>query len=325
VPHHVVEQPATVAGATKEGDMAAIELHGLTKRFGSVTAVDDLTLELAAGTITGFLGPNGAGKTTTLRMLLGLVTPTSGSATFSGRRYVDLDGPARRVGAVLEASCFHPGRRAIDHLRILASSADLPVARAHEALVEVGLAEHARRRIGGFSLGMRQRLGLAAALLGRPDVLILDEPANGLDPEGVQWLRLFLRDQADSGRTVVVSSHLLAEVSQTVDHVVILDKGRLVTSAPLAALTAPSAAAVVVTTPDAERLRARLADAGITASCVGDRVTAAGTTPQAVGRVIGVNGFVVYEMRLEQPHLEDVFFALTTHQHHTNHQERSAS
>jgi ABC-2 type transport system ATP-binding protein len=162
--------------------MAAIELRNLTKRYGSVTAVDAVTLELTAGTVTGLLGPNGAGKTTTLRMLLGLVTPTSGTATFDGRCYVDLDKPARTVGAVLEASSFHPGRRAIDHLRILASAAGLPAQRANAALEQVGMAEHARRRIGGFSLGMRQRLGLAAALLGEPDVLILDEPSNGLDP-----------------------------------------------------------------------------------------------------------------------------------------------
>jgi len=295
--------------------MAAIELHGLTKRFGDVTAVDDLTLELGSGTVTGFLGPNGAGKTTTLRMLLGLVSPTAGTATFDGRRYADLDQPARRVGAVLEASSFHPGRRAIDHLRILASAADLPAARAAEALAEVGMAGHARRRVGRFSLGMRQRLGLAAALLGRPSVLVLDEPANGLDPEGVHWLRAFLRDQADAGRTVVVSSHLLAEVAKTVDHVVVLDHGRLVADAPLAELTARAATAVVVRTPEAERFRAGLAGRAIEATVTAaDQVVATGTTPEAVGRVIGAMGLVVYEMRLERSNLEDVFFALTTDQ-----------
>jgi ABC-2 type transport system ATP-binding protein len=293
--------------------MAAIELHGLTKRFGAVTAVDDVTLELEGGTVTGFLGPNGAGKTTTLRMLLGLVSPTAGSATFEGRRYVDLDEPARHVGAVLEASSFHPGRRAVDHLRILASAAGLPSQRVHDALTRVGMTKHARRRVGGFSLGMRQRLGLAAALLGDPAVLVLDEPATGLDPEGVHWLRAFLRSQADAGRTVVVSSHLLAEVSQTVDHVVILDNGRLVTSSPLAELTAAATAAVVVRTPDAERFQVELAGRGIHATVTGpDQVTVTGTTPEAVGRVIGGIGLVIYEMRLEQSNLEDVFFALTT-------------
>jgi ABC-2 type transport system ATP-binding protein len=292
--------------------MAAIELNGLTKRFGAVTAVDNLTLELGTGTVTGFLGPNGAGKTTTLRVLLGLVAPTAGTATFAGRRYVELDEPARQVGAVLEASSFHPGRRAIDHLRILASAVGLPAQRANEALAQVAMTEHAHRRVGGFSLGMRQRLGLAAALLGEPSVLILDEPANGLDPEGVHWLRTFLRSQADAGRTVVVSSHLLAEVAQTVDHVVILDKGRLVTNAPLAELTARSRSAVILRTPDADRLRAELTRRGIDAAVSGpQQITVTGTTPEVVGRVIGTIGLVIYEMRLEEPNLEEVFFALT--------------
>ena len=292
--------------------MAAIELHGLTKRFGAVTAVDDLTLELGAGTVTGLLGPNGAGKTTTLRMLLGLVAPTAGTATFDGSRYVDLHEPAREVGAVLEASSFHPGRRAIDHLRVLASAAGLPSRRVDEALSQVAMTAHARRRVGGFSLGMRQRLGLAAALLGDPSVLLLDEPTNGLDPEGVHWLRTFLRSQAAAGRTVVVSSHLLAEVAQTVDHVVILDKGRLVTSAPLSELTARSGSTVVVRTPEAGRFRAELSRRGIDAALtMPDEVTSCDTTPEAVGRVIGSIGLVVYEMRLDESNLEDVFFSLT--------------
>ena len=290
--------------------MAAIELHGLTKRFGAVTAVDNLTLELGTGTVTGLLGPNGAGKTTTLRMLLGLVAPSTGSATFDGRRYVELDEPAHHVGAVLEASSFHPGRRAVDHLRILASAAGLPARRVEEALAQVSMTEHGHRRVGGFSLGMRQRLGLAGALLGDPSVLVLDEPANGLDPEGVHWLRRFLRSQADAGRTVVVSSHLLAEVAQTVDHVVILDKGRLIISAPLAELTARSA--VIVRTPAADRLWAELTRRDIDATVTGpDQVTITDTTPEAVGRVIGAIGLVVYEMRLEESNLEDVFFSLT--------------
>ena len=292
--------------------MAAIELNALTKRFGAVTAVDDVTLELGTGTVTGLLGPNGAGKTTTLRMLLGLVAPTTGSATFDGRRYVELDQPARQVGAVLEASSFHPSRRAIDHLRILASATGLPAQRADDALAQVAMTEHAHRRVGGFSLGMRQRLGLAAALLGEPSVLILDEPANGLDPEGVYWLRTFLRSQADAGRTVVVSSHLLAEVGQTVDYVVILDKGRLITSAPLAELTARSRSAVILRTPDADALRADLTSRGIDATVTGpEQITATDTTPEAVGRVIGTVGLVIYEMRLEEPSLEDIFFSLT--------------
>jgi ABC-2 type transport system ATP-binding protein len=248
-------------------------------------------------------------------MLLGLVAPTSGRATFAGRRYVELPHPARQVGAALEASGFHPGRRAADHLRVLASAAGVPPPRVAEVLELVGLTGAARRRVGGFSLGMRQRLALAGALLGDPEVLILDEPANGLDPEGVQWLRRFLRTQADAGRTVVVSSHLLAEVAQTVDHVVILRAGRLVTSAPLLDLTAPLAAAVVVRTPDAAVLQRALAERGIGATLDGpDRLTVPDSTPEAVGQVVGSLGLVVYEMRLEQPDLEDVFFSLTRDQ-----------
>jgi ABC-2 type transport system ATP-binding protein len=293
--------------------MAAIEMRGLTKRFGDVTAVDDVSLELEAGTITGFLGPNGAGKTTTLRMLLGLVRPSAGDATFGGRRYVDLPHPSREVGAVLEASAIHPGRRAFDHLRILSSAADLPVRRVEEALDMVGMAPYAHRRVGGFSLGMRQRLGLAAALLGEPSVLVLDEPTNGLDPEGVHWLRTFLRRQADAGCTVVVSSHLLAEVAQSVDHVVVLDHGKLVTSAALSDLTSGAASGVVVRTPERERFLAALATHGIPARLdeAGD-VVARGTTVEAVGDVIGAIGLVVHGMHAERSDLEDVFFSLTS-------------
>ena len=292
--------------------MAAIELRGLTKRFGPVTAVDGLSLEIGEGTVTGFLGPNGAGKTTTLRMLLGLVRPTSGTATFGGRRYGELDEPVRQVGAVLEAAGFHPGRRAIDHLRILATAGGLPVGRAGQALERVGLAASARRRVGGFSLGMRQRLGLAAALLGEPRVLILDEPANGLDPEGVQWLREFLRAQAADGCTVLVSSHLLAEVSQTVDHVVILDRGRLLADAPLAELTSVATEAVVVRTPEAPALLGVLRRQGLQAELSGpDEVSVPGTTSDVVGQAIAFHGIVVHAMHAKQSSLEDVFFRLT--------------
>ena len=218
--------------------MAAITVQGLTKRFGDVLAVDRLSFQVDEGTVAGFLGPNGAGKTTTLRMLLGLVAPTSGTAEVGGRRYRDLADPARRVGAVLEAGGFHPGRSARDHLRIQATAAGLPQVRVDQVLEQTGLAGAARRRVGGFSLGMRQRLGLAAALLGDPEVLVLDEPANGLDPEGVHWLRGLVRGLADQGRTVLVSSHLLAEVAQTVDRVVIVDRGRLVANSTLADLAA---------------------------------------------------------------------------------------
>ena len=213
--------------------MAAISVQGLSKRFGDVLAVDHLSFDVDPGTVTGFLGPNGAGKTTTLRMLLGLAAPTSGTATIGGRPYRELADPTRRVGAVLEAGGFHPGRSARDHLRVLATAAGLPARRVQDVLEQTGLAAAGRRRVGGFSLGMRQRLGLAAALLGDPEVLVLDEPANGLDPEGVHWLRGLVRGLADQGRTVLVSSHLLAEVAQTVDRVVIVDRGRLVAHSTL--------------------------------------------------------------------------------------------
>ena len=218
--------------------MAIIQAHGLTKKFGSVRAVDDLSFSVERGSVTGFLGPNGAGKTTTLRMLLGLVAPDAGTATINGRAYADLPEPLHQVGAVLEASSFHPGRTARNHLRIQALAAAADPARIDEVLDLVELGRAAGQRIGGFSLGMRQRLGLATALLADPEILILDEPANGLDPEGVRWLRGLLRGFAAEGGTVLVSSHMLAETAQTVDSVVIIDHGRLVRQAPLASLTA---------------------------------------------------------------------------------------
>jgi ABC-2 type transport system ATP-binding protein len=217
--------------------MAIIQAHGLTKRFGSVQAVDDLSFSVERGSVTGFLGPNGAGKTTTLRMLLGLVTPDAGAATIGGRGYAGLPEPLHQVGAVLEASGFHPGRTARSHLRIQALAAAADPGRVDDVLDLVQLTPAAGRRIGGFSLGMRQRLGLATALLADPEILILDEPANGLDPEGVHWLRGLLRGFAAEGGTVLVSSHMLAETAQTVDSVVIIDHGRLVTQSPLASLT----------------------------------------------------------------------------------------
>jgi ABC-2 type transport system ATP-binding protein len=218
--------------------MPLIEVRNLTKRFGSVLAVDDLSFTVDAGTVAGFLGPNGAGKTTTLRMLLGLVQPDTGTATINGKAYRDLAEPLHQVGAVLEASGFYPGRTARSHLRVQAMLSQADPSRIDDVLELVDLTGAADRRIGGFSLGMRQRLGLATALLADPALLILDEPANGLDPDGVRWLRNLLRGLAAEGATVLVSSHILAEVAQTVDEVVILDRGRLVTKAPLAELTA---------------------------------------------------------------------------------------
>ncbi|HEU4897377.1 MAG TPA: ABC transporter ATP-binding protein [Actinomycetota bacterium] len=295
--------------------MAAITIDGLTKRFGEVVAVDDLSFAVDQGTVVGFLGPNGAGKTTTLRMLLGLVTPTWGSARIDGRSYRELPDPIRHVGAVLEAASFHPGRSARNHLRVVATAAGLPLARADEVLAQVGLAEAARRRVGGFSLGMRQRLSLATALLGDPQVLILDEPANGLDPEGVHWLRGFLRQLADRGRTVLVSSHVLAEVAQTVDQVVIIARGRLITQSTLAALTARTDQLVRVRTPQAETLQPLLAAQGIQVQLDGaDQLVAVGTTTETVGKAAAAAGVVIYEMGAERSNLEDVFLQLTSPQ-----------
>jgi ABC-2 type transport system ATP-binding protein len=291
--------------------MAAISVQGLTKRFGDVLAVDRLDFDVAPGTVTGFLGPNGAGKTTTLRMLLGLVAPTSGTATIDGRPYRELADPARRVGAVLEASGFHPGRSARDHLRVLATAAGL-APRVDEVLEQTGLAAAARRRVGGFSLGMRQRLGLAAALLGDPDVLVLDEPANGLDPEGVHWLRGLVRGLPDQGRTVLVSSHLLAEVAQTVDQVVIIDRGRLVAQSTLAALTAGADRTVRVRTAQPEALRDLLVARGATVTLdATDQLLVGGATAEQVGQAAAAGGVVLHEMRFERSNLEDVFLELT--------------
>jgi ABC-2 type transport system ATP-binding protein len=211
----------------------AVTVRGLTKRYGELVAVDDITFSLPAGTVTGFLGPNGAGKTTTLRLLLGLAEPTAGEALVFGQRYRELEHPIRRVGAVLESGDFHPGRSGRDHLRTLALAARIGYDRVEQVLALVELEAAAGRRVQSYSLGMRQRLGLAGALLGDPELLVLDEPANGLDPEGVHWLRGFLRGLAQQGRTVLVSSHVLAEVAQTVDRVVIIDRGRLLATTSL--------------------------------------------------------------------------------------------
>ncbi len=218
------------------GGGPVVEVRGLTKRYGDIAAVRDVTFSLEPGTVTGFLGPNGAGKTTTLRLLLGLAEPTAGQALVLGRPYAELDQPWRCVGAVLESNDFHPGRTGRDHLRVLALAAGLALGRVDEVLGLVGLASAGGRRVKGYSLGMRQRLGLAAALLGDPELLVLDEPANGLDPVGVRWLRGLLRGFAERGGTVLVSSHVLAEVAQSVDRVVIIDGGRVVADAPVAAL-----------------------------------------------------------------------------------------
>jgi ABC-2 type transport system ATP-binding protein len=292
--------------------MAAISVQGLTKRFGSLSAVDDLSFDVPPGTITGFIGPNGAGKTTTLRMVLGLVRPTAGIALVDGVPYVNLDRPAHHVGAVLEASGFHPGRTARDHLRVLAGRGGVPVGRVDEVLAEVDLIGAAGRRVGGFSLGMRQRLAMAGALLGDPEILVLDEPTNGLDPAGVHWLRTFLRTRVDRGCTVLVSSHLLAELALSADSVVIIRDGRLIAQGPVAELVAGGIAAVRVRTPQAEQLRAALAARGVSTELDGpDQVVAHDVGTEVVGRAVAEAGVVVYEMSAQRPDLEDAFLALT--------------
>jgi ABC-2 type transport system ATP-binding protein len=243
-------------------ETSVIRAQGLTKAFGTRLAVDGLSFEVHPGRVTGFLGPNGAGKTTTLRMVLGLARPTSGTATVLGRPYPELDRPSQRVGAVLDAASFHPRRSARNHLRWVAAAADVSKERIREVLEAVDLGDAADQRVGTFSLGMRQRLGLAAALLGGPEVLVLDEPANGLDPAGIRWLRELLRSFARSGGTAFVSSHLLAEVAQLADEVVVIQRGRLVTQTTVEALTAGQAAVVRVRTPHAQRLTGVLRAAG---------------------------------------------------------------
>lgn len=225
-------------GAPAASGSAAVSVASLSKRYGAVTAVADLTFDLAPGIVTGFLGPNGAGKSTTLRMLVGLAEPTLGQALVLGCRYADLDHPARRVGAVLESGDFDPGRSGRNHLRTLAVAAGIPDRRVEEVLCQVRLQDCAHRKVRGYSLGMRQRLGLAAALLGDPEILLLDEPTNGLDPAGVRWLRDLLHRLAAEGRTILVSSHVLAEVAQTVQTALIINHGRLVATVPLDQLTA---------------------------------------------------------------------------------------
>jgi ABC-2 type transport system ATP-binding protein len=290
-----------------------VQCESLSKRYGGVLAVDDLTFAIEAGTITGFLGPNGAGKSTTLRMLLGLAKPTKGHATIFGSAYEQLATPALRVGAVLEATDFHPGRSGRDHLRMLSQAVGLPDARVDDVLSLVELEAAARRRVKGYSLGMRQRLGLAAALLGDPDLLVLDEPANGLDPEGVRWLRDFLRSFASGGRTVLISSHVLAEVAQTVDQILIINHGRLVVESTLDDLTARVGGVVRVQSPQLDQLAEALRREGIVTTVSNDRaLLAQGTTKERVGDLALAAGVAIYELVTEGSSLEEVFLDLTS-------------
>ncbi len=303
--------PPTVDG----GDMdvsAAIKVTGLTKRFGETVAVEGLSFSVPAGRIVGFLGPNGAGKTTTMRMLLGLVRPNAGRATIEGRHYSELEHPAQTVGALLDGDDLHPGRSGRNHLRVLARAAGVADTRVDELLELVELTGAADRRAGGYSMGMRQRLGLAAALLGDPQVLVLDEPANGLDPQGIRWLRDFLRSLAGEGRAILVSSHVLAEVSQTADDVVVINHGRSVMQAPLAELIAQRNGGMRVAGPDTARLTALLRADGAQVEEAGDgAIVVADRTGEQIGRMIAANRIVVSELAARGDSLEDVFFELT--------------
>jgi ABC-2 type transport system ATP-binding protein len=287
-----------------------IRFESVSKRFGAVQAVDDLSFTVQPGRVTGFLGPNGAGKTTSLRMLLGLVRPTSGTATFDGVPYRDLPSPLETVGAALEAASFHPGRSARDHLRVYAHASGIPVARVERVLEQVGLSEYAHRRVGGYSLGMRQRLGLANALLGDPRVLVLDEPVNGLDPEGIRWIRGFLREMAGEGRTVLVSSHLLSEVQQSVDDVVILTRGRLVHLGTLQSLGADTTVRTTVDAPDRDALRAVLVETGYAFEEGQGGFVVDDADAVAVGRIAHLAHVQLSELHAQQIGLEDRFLAL---------------
>ena len=289
-----------------------LEFSGLTKRFGAVSAVDGLTARVEPGLVTGFLGPNGAGKTTSLRMLLGLVRPTAGSATIGGRRYAEIERPLQTVGAALEASSFHPGRSAANHLKAYARAASLPLSRVDEVLGLVGLADVAGRRVGGYSLGMRQRLGLATALLGDPGVLVLDEPSNGLDPEGIRWMRSLLRHLAEEGRTVLISSHLLAEVQQTVDALLIISRGRLVFQGGTEDLADPDEYSTVVDSPDREALSRLLDERGIEFQLLRNGFTIRYVEPLEIGTLAAGAGIVLSNLQSKGASLEDIFLELVS-------------
>src|SRR5665647_1160056 len=283
-----------------------IEVRNLTKKFGSLTAVDDLSFSVEPGRITGFLGPNGAGKTTTLRMLLGLVRPTHGTATIGGERYSEISTPQRVVGSALEATNFHPGRSGRNHLRVLADTTGVDTKRVDEMLELVGIPAAARQRAGGYSMGMRQRLALAAAMLGDPQVLLLDEPANGLDPEGIRWLRMFLRHLSSQGKTILISSHMLAEVEQTVDDVVIIANGRLIQQGSVADLHGEKRS--IIRTTSAPALVSALIAAGIQAKATDATMQVIGRDLVRIGDIALRAGLPIHELRANENDLEKLFF-----------------
>ena len=290
-----------------------IDVRGLTKRYGATVAVDELTFSVSPGRVTGFVGPNGAGKSTTMRLILGLAAPDAGTATVGGDQYVRKPFPLREVGALLDATATHPGRRARDHLLWMAQSNDLPRSRIDEVLELVGLSSVARHRTGGFSLGMAQRLGIAAALLGDPPVLMLDEPVNGLDPEGIVWIRGFLRSLAAEGRTVFVSSHLMSELQGTADHLVIIGRGRLIADASVDELLASAGnGAIDLRTPDLTEVMTVLANAGATVVSTGaDALTVTGLGVESIAKLVSEGGLRLFELTPKRATLEDVYLDLT--------------
>jgi ABC-2 type transport system ATP-binding protein len=295
-----------------DDDSGRIVVSGLSKTFGTVKAVDNLSFTVESGTVTGFLGPNGAGKTTTLRCVLGLVTPNAGTTTIGGTSYINLPVPPKTVGALLEASSFHPARTARSHLRVYCTTSGIPAKRADEVLDLVGLTEAANRKVKGFSMGMRQRLGLASALLGDPKVLILDEPANGLDPEGIVWLRGFLRHLASEGRTILVSSHVLSEVEQTVDSIVIINKGTLIRQGTLAELSEHQGHTVLVRSPNADQLVAALDGKAEIEKLEDGELRITGLTTEEVGHIAFTEQVELHELATERSDLEQIFFSLTS-------------
>jgi ABC-2 type transport system ATP-binding protein len=296
-------------------DVAAVEIRAMSKRFGAVQAVSDMSFEVNAGRVTGFLGPNGAGKSTTLRCLLGLIHPDRGTGTFGGKRYEELEHPSGHVGAVLENASFHPGRSGRNHLRVLATAGRHSPERVPELLEQVGLTAAADRRVKGYSMGMRQRLAIAAALLGDPKVLILDEPTNGLDPPGIRWVRDLLRAEAARGRAVLVSSHLLSEVEQSVDEVVVIAKGVMRASGPIERVLGGGGEPIArVRSSDSERLAGLLRERGITVDGqTGDLLLVHGVPPEAVGEVAAEHRVVLRELGVQTRSLEEAFFELTEH------------
>jgi ABC-2 type transport system ATP-binding protein len=291
---------------------AMIDVSGLTKKYGARTAVDGISFTVAPGRVTGFLGPNGAGKSTTMRMVLGLDRPTAGSVTVNGRAYRDSPAPLREVGALLEARALHPGRSARDHLRWLAASNRIPVPRVDEVLGLVGLEAVAGTRVGKFSLGMGQRLGIAVALLGDPPVVVLDEPVNGLDPEGIRWVRTLARQLSAEGRTVFVSSHLMSEMALTADHLVVIGRGRILADCSMPDFIAEHAASFVrVRTPQRGPVGDLLRAAGAEVTPVEDELHVQGLDAAAVGELVGDKGLYLHELTLVRSSLEDAFMTLT--------------